>query len=66
MAKANRRSRYSDSKGRPRANLRDPEVRRLVRDGKISISSSIKRVLETRANGADYTRDALVNSIVLF
>jgi hypothetical protein len=60
MAKANRRSRYSDSKGRPRANLRDPEVRRLVRDGKISISSSIKRVLETRANGADYSRDAMV------
>ena len=60
MAKANTRSGHTDSKGRQRANLRDPEVRRLFRDGKISISSSIKRVLETRANGADYTRDALV------
>ena len=60
MAKTNTRSGHTDSKGRQRANLRDPEVRRLVRDGKISISSSLKRVLETRADGADYSRDALV------
>jgi len=32
----------------------------MVRDGEISFSSKLKRVRETRANYADYSRDAMV------
>ncbi len=60
MAKANGRSGYTAGKGGQRADLRDPEVRRLVRDGKLSISSSYKRVRQTKSYTANYAKDALV------
>lgn len=41
MAKAERRSGYTDSEGRSRGGLHNPEIRRLVRDGKMSPSAEL-------------------------
>ncbi len=60
MAKTHTGSRHTAGKRRQRADIRDPEVRRMVRDGEISFSGKLKRVRETRSNYADYSRDATV------
>ena len=62
MVETDRRSGHTASKRGQRSDLRNPEVRRMVRNGELSISSGFKRVRETRSNTADYSRDALVKN----
>lgn len=62
MVETDRRSGHTASKRGQKSDLRNPEVRRMVRDGELSISSGYKRVRETRSNTADYSKDALVKN----
>ena len=56
MAKTDERSRHTTSKGRPRTDLRNPEIRRMVRDGEISLSESVGGVYSSKNNGLEYAR----------
>jgi len=62
MVKTDRGSGYTASKRGQRSDLRNPEVRRMVRNGELSISGKLKRVRETRSFKADYSQDALVKN----
>jgi len=62
MVETDRGSGHTAGKRRQRSDLRNPEVRRMVRDGELSISSKFKRVRETRSFNADYSQDALVKN----
>ena len=62
MVETDTGSGHTAGKRRQRSDLRNPEVRRMVRDGELSISSKMKRVRETRSFNADYSQDALVKN----
>ncbi len=56
MAKAERRSGYTNSEGGLRGGLHNPEVRKLVRDGKISPSADLApRSIRKTKNAEDET-----------
>ena len=57
MAKTQRGSRHTDSEGRPRGGLRNPEIRRLVREGKASPSSDIGRTKNSKAHNEHRRKD---------
>ena len=56
MVNTNERSGHTDSERRPRADLRNPEVRRLVRDGKLSLVEAASGGHSIRTSGAVYAR----------
>ena len=62
MVETDRGSGHTAGKRGQRSDLRNPEVRRMVRDGKLSISSKIKRIRETRSFSANYSQDAIVKN----
>ena len=64
MVETDRGSGHTAGKRRQRSDLRNPEVRRMVRDGELSISSKFKRVRETRSFNADYSQDALLQELL--
>ena len=56
MVNTNERSGHTDSERRPRADLRNPEVRRLVRDGKLSLVTAADNGTNLRTSDKDYQR----------
>ena len=54
MVETDTGSGHTAGKRRQRSDLRNPEVRRMVRDGELSISSKFKRVRETRSFNAHF------------
>ena len=65
MVKAERGSRYTDSEGRQRGGLRNPEIRRLVREGKASPSSEVGRTKNSKAHNEERRKDyALLETMI--
>ena len=56
MVKTDERGRYPASEGRPRADLRNPEIRRMVRDGEISLTESVNGAYSSKNSGLEYAR----------